>query len=211
MGIIEDWGLTTEDLNTILSERPSARGTLIGFIAEYKLQRTVFSDARIHKLRRYDDHDRSRPGDFSFEYRGETITVEVKSLLTSSVKLLNGGYTGRCQVDASDRREVALPNGETLSTTCLLTGTFDILAVNLFEFCQEWQFGFIRNRDLPRSRHRGYTDYQRKNLLATSVKLTWPLSAPFAGDPFSMLDQIVRERRDSNRDRKGRHSGKGTR
>lgn len=204
MGILEDWGLTIEDLNQILSERPSARGPLIGYIAEYKLQRTVFSDARIHKLVRYDDHDRSRPGDFSFEYQGETITVEVKSLQTKSVKPTNGGRTGHCQVDASDRREVTLPNGEVLATTCLLAGTFDILAVNLFEFCQKWRFGFIRNRDLPRSKHRAYTEYQRQNLLATSVKVTWPLSAPFTDDPFPMLDEIARERRSHKRGRRAR-------
>ena len=42
------------------------------------------------------------------------------------------------QVDASDKREVTFPNGTTLATTCLLPGKFDILAVNLFEFVQEW-------------------------------------------------------------------------
>ena len=31
MGIIEDWGLTPDELNFVLSERPSVRGILIGF------------------------------------------------------------------------------------------------------------------------------------------------------------------------------------
>lgn len=200
MGIIEDWGLTIEDLNAILSERPSARGPLIGFVSEYKLQRGPFSDSRIHKLRRYDDHDRSRPADFSFEFQGEEITVEVKSLQTKSVRSTNGGFTGRCQVDASDKRAVPLPDGSTLETTCLRPGKFDTLAVNLFEFGQQWRFGFIHNRDLPRSRHRAYTDYQRANLLATSVRVTWPLTPPFVDSPFPLLEEIARERRK----RKGR-------
>lgn len=197
MGIIEDWGLTIEDLNVILSERPSARGPLIGFVSEYKLQRGIFSDSRIHKLRRYDDHDRTRPADFSFEFQGEEITVEVKSLQTKSVRPDNGsgGYKGRCQVDASDRREVTLPDGSTLETTCLLPGKFDLLAINLFEFGHQWRFGFVRNRDLPRSRHRAYTDYQRENLLATSVPVTWPLTDPFVDSPFPLLEDIARERR----------------
>lgn len=195
MGIIEDWGLSIDDLNTILAERPSARGPLVGFVAEYKLQRGVFSDARIHKLRRYDDHDRSRPADFSFEYQGQEITVEVKSLQTKSVRRTNGGYRGSCQVDASDRRTVTLPDGSEIQTTCLLPGKFDILAINLFEFGQEWRFGFIRNSDLPRSRYKVYTEYQRQNLLATSVRVTWPLSSPFTDDPFRLLEEIARERR----------------
>lgn len=82
-----------------------------------------------------------------------------------------------------------------METTCLLPGKFDILAINLFEFGQEWRFGFVRNQDLPRSRYRAYTDYQRENLIATSVKVTWPLVPPIVSDPFPLLDQIVRERR----------------
>ena len=199
MGIIEDWGLTIEDLNAILSERPSARGPLVGFVSEYKLQRGVFSDARIHKLRRYDDHDRSRPADFSFEYQGQEITVEVKSLQTKSVRQNNGDYFGRCQVDASDKRMVTLPDGSELATTCLLPGKFDILAVNLFEFGHQWRFGFIRNCHLPRSRYGKYTDYQRANLLATSVPVTWPLTAPFVDTPFPLLEAIARERRQRRR------------
>ena len=195
MGIIEDWGLTIEDLNAILSERPSARGPLIGFVSEYKLQRSVFSDSRIHRLRRYDDHDRSRPADFSFEFQGEEITVEVKSLQTKSVRRDNGGFKGRSQVDASDKRQIVLPDGSTIETTCLLAGKFDILAINLFEFGQQWRFGFIRNRDLPRSRFRRYTDYQQANLLATSVPVTWPLIEPFVDSPFPLLEDIARERR----------------
>ena len=197
VGIIEDWGLSLDDLNAILAERPSARGILVGFIAEYKLQQTIFSDARIHKLRRYDDHDRSRPADFSFEFQGQQITVEVKSLQTNSVRGTNGGYTGRCQIDASDRRTVKLPDGSEIQTTCLLPGGFDILAVNLFEFGHKWHYGFIRNRDLPRSRYRKYTEYQRQNLLATTVRLTWPLTSPFVEDPFVLIAEIVRERRAS--------------
>ncbi len=199
MGIIEDWGLTVDDLNAILSERPSARGPLLGYVAEYKLQRGVFSDSRIHKLRRYDDHDRQRPADFSFEFQGEEITVEVKSLQTKSVRRTNGGFRGRCQVDASDRRPVVLPDGSEIETTCLLPGTFDLLAVNLFEFGQRWRFGFVRNRHLPRSRHRRYTEYQRENLLATTVALTWPLAAPFVKDPFPLLEAIARERRQAGK------------
>ena len=195
MGILEDWNITTEELNAVLAERPSVRGILIGFLSEYKLQRTIFSDARIHRLVRYDDHDRTRPADFSFTYQGESVTVEVKSLQSNSVRNLNGGFVGRCQVDASDRRPVKLPDGSVLETTCLLAGTFDILAVNLFEFRQRWEFAFIRNKHLPRSNHRRYTDYQREHLLATSVQVHWPLEPPFYDTPFPILDEIRRERR----------------
>ncbi len=193
MGIIEDWGITVDDINAVLSERPSVRGILIGFLSEYKLQRTVFSDARIHKLIRYDDHDRSRPADFSLEYRGRQITVEVKSLQTNSVRTLNGGRVGRCQVDASDKRLVLLPDGTSLKTTCLLAGKFDILAINLFEFNHKWDFAFIRNTDLPRSQYRKYSEYQRQHLLATTLQVEWPLQPPFHESPFPILEALIKE------------------
>lgn len=59
----------------------------------------------------------------------------------------------------------------------------------------------INNADLPRSPSRKYTPEQQQYLLATSVKLTWPLQLPFRHDPFSLLDEIVvsRRRRPSTR------------
>ena len=134
MGILEDWGITFEELNIVLGERPSVRGILNGFLAEYKLQHTIFNDSRIHRLVRHADYDRSRSGDFSFHYRGQPFSVEVKSLQSNSVLKQNGDYVGKCQVDASDNREVTLPNGDSFKTTCLVAGKFDILAINLYEF-----------------------------------------------------------------------------
>ncbi len=195
MGLLEEWGLTTSELNEILASRPSLRGILIGFVAEYKLPKIWFSDPRISALERYDNHDRTRPGDFGFAYRGVPVSVQVKSLQSNSVRQTATGYLGTFQCDASDRRPVRLPNGQTVETTCLLVGRFDLLAVNLFEFEHVWRFGFAKNTDLPRTRSPKYTQRQRQYLLATSVKVTWPLQPPFRDEPFSLLDEIVRQKR----------------
>lgn len=191
MGLLEDWGVTVQELNEILASRPSLRGILIGFIAEYKLPKVWFSDPRIEALERHDNHDRTRPGDFGLTYRGTPITVQVKSLQSNDVKQIEGGYVGTFQCDASDKRSVTLPNGETIETTCLVVGGFDLVAVNLFHFGQQWRFGFARNEDLPHSRSKKYTPEQREYLLATSVKIAWPLGPPFEPEPFHLLDQIV--------------------
>jgi hypothetical protein len=97
MGLIEDWGLTLDELNDILASRPSLRGIIIGFVAEYKLSRMWFSDPRIESLERYDNHDRTRPGDFGFLYKGLPISVQVKSLQTNSVRETKTGYVGTFQ------------------------------------------------------------------------------------------------------------------
>lgn len=197
MGLLEDWKVTRAELNEILETRPSARGHLFGFVAEYKLTKMFFTDSRIQSLRRYDDHDRTRPGDFGFIYRGMPVNVSVKSLQTTSVRAIEdaaGAYTGRCQCDASDKRAITLPNGTKLNTTNLVVGGFDLLAVNIFHFGKEWRFAFAKNSELPRSTSNRYTEKQRRYLLATSIPLTWPLQPPFRDEPFSHLDEIVRRR-----------------
>jgi hypothetical protein len=76
----------------------------------------------------------------------------------------------------------------------LTVGGFDLVAVNLFEFGHHWRFAFAKNSDLPRTKSPKYTPEQRKYLLATSVRLTWPLEAPFKEEPFALLDEIVQDR-----------------
>ena len=195
MGILEQWGVTLDEINDILAERPSVRGILLGFIAEYKLAQIWFSnDPRVDSLERYKNHDRTRADDLGFRYKGVLVSVQVKSLQSSSVLKTKTGYKGTFQCDASDRRLVRLPNGESVETTCLLVGGFDLLAVNLFEFGQEWRFAFAKNSDLPRTTSSKYTPEQREFLLATSVRMTWPLQPPFYEDPFTVLDMIVAEK-----------------
>ncbi|MBI4308167.1 MAG: restriction endonuclease [Chloroflexi bacterium] len=195
MGILENWDVTIEELNEIIATRPSLRGILIGFLAEYKISKLWFSDKRITDLIRYDNHDRQRHGDFGLTYRGVRISVQVKSLQTVSVQKTPKGYTGTFQCDASDRRPARLPNGDVVETTCLVVGGFDLLAVNLFEFGQKWRFAFARNEDLPRTTHAKYTPEQQRHLLATSMRISWPLQAPFRDEPFILLDEIARTRR----------------
>ena len=192
--LLERWQLTPQELSEIISQNPSMRGLLMGYIAEYKLRKIWFSDDRIERAVKYDDHDRSRPSDLEVHYNGVPITIEVKSLQTASVQQTEEGYQGRFQCDASDRRTDELPNGETMQTTCLVVGQFDLLAVNLFAFREQWDFAFIRNRDLPRSRYRRYTPEQRQYLLATLVSVTWPLQSPFEPEPFRLLAEISREK-----------------
>lgn len=39
MGVIKDWGLTIDDIDEIVLHRPSLRGMLMGFVAEYRLSK----------------------------------------------------------------------------------------------------------------------------------------------------------------------------
>lgn len=165
----------------------------MGYLAEYRLRKMWFSDTRISKIERFSNHNRTHKADLVLTYKNAGVGVQVKSLQTNTVRKENGRWIGKFQCDASDSREVRLPNGDKITTTCLVVGEFDLLAVNLFEFNQEWRFAFARNKDLPRTTYSGYTPEQRKYLLSTMMDISWPLEKPFEPEPFRLLDQIAKK------------------
>ncbi|MGH7222274.1 MAG: hypothetical protein ACRELF_03530, partial [Gemmataceae bacterium] len=102
-------------------------------------------------------------------------------------------YRGGIQCDASDRRSITVA-GQEVSTTNLRVGEFDLLAACLFAFREKWDFGFILNRDLPRSTYAKYPEAVRNELIKTMIPVTWPLPENFVSDPFILLDRLVAEK-----------------
>jgi len=100
-------------------------------------------------------------------------------------------YRGEVQCDASDRREVTLPNGLKVNTTSLVVGEFDILAAGLFAFRGKWDFAFCLNSDLPRTSSANYPEAAHPFLLKTAVPVSWPIEPPFVADPFTLLDKLI--------------------
>jgi hypothetical protein len=142
---------------------------------------------------KFDDHNRKKKGDLYIIYKEKAFSLESKSLQSSMVQWddKNQRWKGKAQVDGSDKRVVQLPDGSTLATTLLLRGEFDILAVNCYAFAETWRFVFARNRDLPHSSYRGYTEEQRKWLIASLIPVTWPPEPPFYADLKTLLDTII--------------------
>jgi len=199
--ILNRWKLTESELTQIINANPSLRGFMLGYVGEYKLRSLLHSDNRISHLKKPDDHDRrkSSKADLLLMYDGYPFSLEVKSLQTNSIKTILEGkkWTGTVQVDASDKRPVILSDGTNLETTCLLRGEFDILAVSLFQFREEWEFAFILNQDLPTSTSKKYTPFQQSQLLATSVRVSYPVEEPFVTDPFLLLNRLIQQRRNT--------------
>jgi hypothetical protein len=235
--ILERWGITADDLTTVVEGNPSLRGMILGYMAEHKLRELLSRDKRLTNFRKDDDHDRERKGDLVVTYRDYDFRLEAKSLQSNTIRIraagdsqipmvrrtkigttksgrpkytyrrnpdfdriqssdrLAGSYTGALQCDASDCRKVELPGGKAVETTCLLVDEFDIIAVGLFAFRDQWDFAFALNRDLPRTKSEKYPARLRKYLLATLVQITWPLKPPFVTDPFALLDRLVAEKR----------------
>ena len=167
---------------------------ILGYLAELKLEKLWLAGDDVSNVTKHDDHNRKKKGDRVVHYRGHEFIFESKSLQTAMNRRTEQGWTGKAQVDASDRRTVTLPDGSTISTTCLLKGEFDILAVNVFAFHDKWRFVFAKNTDLPSSRYKRYTDYQRRHLLATLVEVHWPPKPPFRMEPFTLMNEIIQNR-----------------
>ena len=130
--ILERWDITAEELTEVIDRNPSLRGMIVGYLAEMKLEQLWLSGEDVTNVVKHDDHDRERKGDRVVVYKGHTFIFESKSLQTGSIRKTDEGWEGKAQVDASDRREVTLPDGSTVTTTCLLKGEFDILGSQRF-------------------------------------------------------------------------------
>jgi hypothetical protein len=188
--------LSVEELTQVIRENPSLRGMILGYVAEFQCRKIFAADPRVKNLTKDDDHDRTAKGDLRFNYHEFEFRIEVKSLQTGSIRpAVEGLQSCKYQCDASDRRPVYFSDRSTVETTSLLVGEFDLVAVNMFAVSNHWTFGFARNDRLPRSTHKAYTELQRRELLASTMPVTWPLTGIYRSDPFSLLDELAAERR----------------
>ena len=138
------------------------------------------------------NHDRTHKGDLFLTYKNHQFSIEVKSLQTTLIKKKDNIFTATFQCDASDRRKVTLPNGDTVETTCLQVGEFDLLAVCLYQLFDDWVYVFAKNNDLERTESKKYTPEQRQYLLKGSMRITYPpITHPYYFDPFPLLDDII--------------------
>ncbi len=195
MTILDEWDITADQLTQLLAENPSLRGMLLGYVAELKLRELIISFPEVSFTMKFDDHDRKRKGDLYVIYHGKAFDVESKSLQTATVQWDDDKkrWRGKAQVDASDRRQIEMPDGRMLNTTLLRKGEFDILAVNCYAFAGKWDFVFARNSDLPMSRWRGYSQVHREQLITSLVPVTFPPEPPFYGDLRVLLDEMITE------------------
>ncbi|MBR6051485.1 MAG: restriction endonuclease [Clostridia bacterium] len=194
--ILNRWQISDEELTHIMDENPSLRGFIFGYVSEYKARKFFDGHRGISDIKKYDDHDRKSKGDISFVYRGREFKIEAKSLQTNSVSSGEDGiWKGKFQCDASDKRTIHLPNGHTVSTTCLAVGEFDIVAVSCYAFGNTWKFAFAKNKDLPHpnERARNVPAEDRGYLIKSLIDITWPLESPFTEDVYKLLDEIVEE------------------
>ena len=76
------------DLVVAIKNAPSLRGMILGYIAEVMFQKHILEPhAKISKIREFDDHNRQEnKADRAFELDGKIITVQLKSIQTTTIK-----------------------------------------------------------------------------------------------------------------------------
>lgn len=203
-----DWKLDPEEFNRIIHDNSNALSAIFGYVAEERLREDYLEDDdRVSNIRSPEDQDSSDKGDWAFEWRGEKMKIEVKSLQTHTIEEVDSSQAtltddGRKPVEyragfhlkgTSDQRRVTY-DGEEYETTLMNVedSDVDIMAVNLYKIKDEWDFAFLRVEDLPRSKG-DYPDGLREQLARSQIKLTIPLQKPFRRDLYELMDEIVEE------------------
>jgi len=204
--ILERWGITAEELTELVDNNGNLRGMVFGYVAEPILKKMWFEKPPAEYLGKHDDHNRMLKGDLQVRYKGEIFDIECKSLQTKTVWKDGEVWRGQSQVDGSDKsgRIITIvdpdeagnePQVINVQSTLLVYEEFDILAVNIFAFFNEWKFVFAKNSDLPHSDDTQYPEEIRKRLIKSMVHVSWPPEGIFRDEPFSLIDEIIEERR----------------
>lgn len=198
--------IDTEDVVNVIRQNPSLRGFAYGYVAEQEFVKWLHKEGiQEHEHYKEPEHDRKKSkSDRTLTYRGNTHTVQVKSMQTNSIreatakdkldkKDLGGNpvditFVATVQNDASDSRDIKLPNGNTVHTTCYAAGEYDVLAVSIQPFVGHWAFAFKPNKQLRRTKDKKYREEDRPYLLATTEIITWPLSGGWTTKLFDLLD-----------------------
>lgn len=189
--ILDRWSISERELTEMVDDNPSLRGMILGYAAEVKFKNMYLDNRKDLQSWKDDDHNRLKKGDRRLIFKGKEIVIEVKSLQTKTVSFdpSTGIYSGKTQVDASDRRSITFSDGSHKETTLLARGEFDILAVNCFAFEDNWRFVFALNKDLSQSTWKGYTELQRSELIASMQSVSYPPEAPFTSDFDEILER----------------------
>lgn len=224
--IYEEFDATPDEVSEIANENPNMKGLMKGYVAEKKLKSSLKSTNKIFAISKIDDHDKKKGDlKFIYKnyiHTSEAKSLVSRSVQVYDVhdekwiwkkikreenpkykEYLNKfedkyklKYKGVVKCGASDKRKITLPNGNSLETSSLLIGEFDILAISLYEFSNTWKFVYCLNEDLERVTDKKYREEDRIYLLKTCFKITWPIKPPFVEDIDILLDKIQKDSND---------------
>ncbi len=148
MSILSDF--TQDELNEVIEENSSLRGYLQGYLAEVALKKQLLLLDDVSSVTKIPDQSLER-GDLKVVYRGMSLTIEVKSIKTDSVRqdIMHDTWQGTVAVKSSDKREIEVEGLGIVRTSNLVRGGFDILAISCYAVSGNWDFVYMDNEYLP--------------------------------------------------------------
>ncbi|WP_135823478.1 hypothetical protein [Halorussus ruber] len=203
-----DWKLDEDEFNHIIHNNSNALSAIFGYVAEERVREMYLEDcADIENIRTPKDQDSADKGDWAFQYNGEPMKIEVKSLQTHTIEKVDSHQTtldnGSKGIEwkagfhikgTSDQRVITHEGDEYETTLMDVEKTdIDIMAINLYRLEDEWRFAFVKIEDLPRSGG-NYPEGLREKLAKSVPKLTVPLEDPYTDDPYELMDEILEDR-----------------
>ena len=168
--------IDSSDLIHAIKTAPSLRGIVLGFVSEVMFTKHVESLDGIEDVRKHDDHDRSKNKiDRDFLYRGQRVTVQLKSIQTNSLGFHDEEEViyADVQNDASDSRRLNF-NGNEITTVNYLRGDYDLLCTPLYPFTGEWDFAYKLNSSCQTWRSQKYPTEIAEHFLHGTEKITFP-------------------------------------
>lgn len=186
MSILSDF--TSEELEQVIAENSSLRGYLQGYLAEVALKKQLLQIEGVTSVKKIPDQGKQK-GDFLVEYKGKTLTIEVKSIATNSVRedILNDTWQGTVQVKATDKRAIEVDGVGTITSTSLLKGEFDVLAISCYAVSGKWEFLFIENEYLPEGTI-------APGMIKTSFTVNPATTPLLTGDVVAVMDSVILKR-----------------
>lgn len=207
-----DLGLSVEEFNRIADENSNFISTIIGYVAEERLREIYLEDhPKVADIRTPADHNKDDKGDLHFEYGGDEIRIEVKSIQSNHIEKIDSEHTQK-DLSGNDKPQIRWKSDYNIKGSSdpreieykgeIYTGTqldlenpgFDIMAVCMFRFENEWDFGFILPDDLPRTKKYSWPEELRETHSASFPDITLPVQEPYTDDLFELIDEIIDER-----------------
>lgn len=188
--LLEDTSILSKfsrvELDDLISVNPALRGYIQGYLGELSLMKQLYSVEGVSDICKIPDRDPMK-GDISFKYGNTPITIEVKSLLSDSIRkdILNDTWSGRVLTKNTDKRVVNISKVGPVLTSAIFKGTFDILAISCYAVSHSWDFLYMANENMPEQSE------NTPGLVKTSFYVN-PVTTPFiTQDLLSLLDSVV--------------------
>ena len=190
MSILSEF--TPEELDAVITENPSLRGFLQGYLAEVALRKQLLQIPEVSSVEKIPDQA-SEKGDLKIRYRDMDLTIEVKSVGTNTVKqdVLYDSWQGTVAVRSSDKKELEVEGVGRIRTSSIPRGGFDILAISCYAVSGKWEFMFMDNDNIP------YRDFSTPNLLKSSFTIN-PETTPYLHSDILRILQVVYDKKKSN-------------